>query len=153
MANTYTQLYIQTVFVVQYRNAVLDSNWRSAAFEYMAGIIRSMDHKVIIVNGVEDHVHAFFGLNPNVSISETMKQVKGRCSSWINENNLCNSNFRWQEGYAAFSYRKRDIDQIYNYILNQEAHHRATTFEDEYKSLLKEFDIDYDERYILKSPV
>jgi putative transposase len=145
---TFTQLYIQLVFAVKNRDAVLHKNIRNRIFEYMSGIITELKHKSIIVNGVSDHVHLFIGLNPNISISDTAHDVKRSSSLFINENKLCSGHFAWQEGYGAFSYSRSQIDDVYKYILNQEKHHVKTTFKSEYIDFLEKFEIDYDERFL-----
>lgn len=145
---TYTKLYVQLVFAVKNRDAVLHKKIRRRIFEYMSGIITEMKHKSIIINGVSDHVHIFIGLNPNRSISDTVHDVKRNSSLFINKEKLCLGNFAWQEGYGAFSYSRSQIDNVYKYILNQEKHHEKTTFKVEYIHFLKKFEIEYDERFL-----
>ena len=150
MANTYHQIYLQTVFAVKYRNAVLDKIWRSKVQGVIGNLINETGCKTIIVNGVEDHMHCFLGLRPAVSVSELMKTIKAKSSKYINDHSLTANRFEWQEGYGVFSYRQSDVDQIYKYIQHQEAHHAKQTFRDEYLELLKEFEIGYDEQYIFQ---
>jgi len=148
MANTYHQVYLQTVFAVKYRNAVLDPKWRHNLFAVPGNLINETNCKTLIVGGVEDHVHCFLGLKPSVSISELMKTVKSKSSKYINDNKLTLDRFEWQEGYGVFSYSQSHIDVVYKYILNQENHHQSKTFRDEYIELLQAFNIDYDQQYI-----
>ena len=153
MANTYHQIYLQTVFAVKYRNAVLHKSWRSQLFGVIGNLINETTCKTIIVNGVEDHVHCFLGLKPVVSVSELMKTVKAKSSKYINDHKLTSERFEWQEGYGVFSYRQNDLDIIFKYIQNQEEHHKEKTFQDEYMDLLKEFRVEYDEQYIFQELV
>ena len=153
MANTYHQIYIQTVFAVKYRNSVLDPSWRPQLFGVIGNLINENNCKTIIVNGVEDHVHCFLGLKPVVSVSELMKAVKAKSSKYINDHNLTKERFEWRVGYGAFSYSQSQIDNVYKYIQNQEEHHRKRTFREEYLDLLKEFKVAYDEQYIFKELV
>ncbi len=148
MANTYHQLYIQAVFAVKYRAAVLDKIWRNKVQAVIGNLINETGCKTIIVNGVEDHMHCFIGLKPVVSLSELMKVVKAKSSKYINDNKLTKERFEWQVGYGVFSYRQRDVDMIFKYIQNQEEHHRVQTFRKEYEALLEEFNIAYDEQYV-----
>jgi putative transposase len=150
MANTYHQIYLQTVFAVKYRNAVIDKSWKSQLFGVIGNLINEANCKTIIVNGVEDHVHCLLGLKPIVSVSELMKGVKAKASKYVNDHSLTRSRFEWQEGYGVFSYKRSDIDIIFNYILNQEEHHKKQTFRDEYIELLQEFDIPHDIQYVFK---
>lgn len=150
MANTYHQVYIQAVFAVKYRAAVLDKEWRKEVFGVIGNLINESGCKTIIVNGVEDHVHCFLGLKPTVSISELMKTVKAKSSKYINDNRFLLNRFEWQEGYGVFSYSQSQIKDVYQYIANQEEHHSKETFKKEYIKYLDKFEIRYDERYIFE---
>ncbi len=151
MANTYHQIYLQIVFAVKYRNAVLDKSWRSQLFGVIGNLINETHCKTIIINGVDDHVHCFVGLRPAVSISELMKTVKAKSSKYINDHKLTAERFEWQEGYGVFSYHQSMVNTVFNYIQNQEDHHKIHTFNEEYMDLLKEFKVAYDDQYIFKS--
>ena len=105
---------------------------------------------MIAINSMPDHLHFFFGFRPTQSLSDLMEIVKGESSEWLNNQRLCPSKFRWQTGYGAFSYSKSQIPTVANYIHNQEEHHRKKTFLEEYEELLKEFEVEYDPRYIFK---
>jgi len=144
----YSQLYIQLVFAVRNRNASLVPGIRDRVFQYMGGIVSDMGHKSIIINGTSNHVHLFIGWNPSISLSETVHDVKRSSSLFINEQKLCSGSFYWQDGYGAFSYSQSHIDQVYNYILNQETHHRQKTFREEYVEFLQKFAVDYNEKYL-----
>src|ERR1043165_7509324 len=153
MANTYHQIYLQTVFAVKYPNAVLDKSWRPKLQSVIGNLINETGCKTIIVNCVEDHMHCFGGLRPAVSVSELMKVVKAKSSKYINDHHLTKERFEWQEGYGVFSYRQRDVDMIYKYVQNQDAHHQKQSFREEYLDLLKEFEIGYDEQYIFQDMI
>ncbi len=153
MANTYHQIYLQTVFAVKYRNTIINKDWGSVLYGVIGNLINESNCKTIIVNGVEDHVHCFFGLKPVVSVSELMKTVKAKSSKYINENHLTKQRFEWQEGYGVFSYNQSSIDSVSKYIQNQAEHHKNQTFRDEYIALLRAFNIEYDEKYIFKDLV
>ena len=153
MANTYHQIYLQTVFAVKYRQAVLDITWRSKVQGVIGTLINETGCKTIIVNGIEDHMHCFFGLRPAVSVSELMKAVKAKSSKYINDNELTSDRFEWQEGYGVFSYSQSQVDRVYHYILNQEIHHKKQSFREEYIDFLKKFKIEYDEQYIFQELV
>ncbi len=153
MANTYHQMYIQTVFPVKYRRALIDKNWRSELFAVMGNLINESGCRNIIVNGVEDHAHCFFTLRPDISVSEVMKLVKAKSSKWINENNLVNHRFEWQKGFGSFTYSKSQVPKVYRYIENQEVHHRKQNFRDEYIHMLESFGIKFDEQYIFHPPL
>lgn len=147
-AGTFTQLYIQIVFAVKNRDAVLNKDIRGTVFKYISGITTSLKHKSIIINGVSDHVHILIGLNPSISVSDTVREVKRSSSAYINNEKLCIGKFAWQEGYGAFSYNRSQLDNIYQYILNQEKHHQKISFKQEYIQFLEKFEIKYDERFL-----
>jgi putative transposase len=148
MANSYHQIHLQFVFAVKYRHAVLHKDLRNNVFGVIGKLINENKCKTIIVNGIEDHVHALVGLQPVVSVSELMKAVKSKSSKYINDNHLTPERFEWQEGYGVFSYGQSQVDAVYRYIQNQEEHHKKQTFLDEYRETLTKFDIEYDEQYI-----
>lgn len=151
MANTYTQIHIQTVFAVQNRQSLIGNEWKSDLYKYITAIIQNNDHKLLQINGMPDHIHCLFGLRPVQAISDLMKQVKQDSSKWINQNNLAKGRFSWQEGFGAFSYSKSQLPRIIKYIQNQQEHHKTRTFREEYLALLETHDVDYDERYIFKT--
>ena len=153
MANTYHQIYLQTVFAVKYRNAVIKKEWRPKLLGVIGNLINETNCKTIIVNGVEDHVHCLIGLRPVVSISELMKTVKAKSSKYINDHSLTAARFEWQEGYGVFSYSQKEVDAVYKYIQHQEEHHKIQTFTEGYLELLKEFKIEYDKQYIFQEMI
>lgn len=150
MANTYHQVYIQAVFAVKFREAVIHKEWKPTLLGVIGNLINETGCKTIIVNGVEDHVHCFLGLKPVVSISELMKTVKAKSSKYINDLQLTKKRFEWQEGYGVFSYSQSAIDNVYKYIANQEEHHKKQIFREEYLEFLDKFNVPYDERYIFE---
>lgn len=153
MANSYHQIYIQTVFAVKYRRALIEKEWRSQLLGVIGHLINTTSCKTIIVNSVEDHVHCLIGLRPIVSVSELMRTVKAKSSKYINDHSLTPERFEWQEGYGVFSYSQSHLSTVYNYIENQEEHHKKQTFKEEYLDLLRAFKIDYDEQYIFRELV
>lgn len=150
MANTFTQIHIQFVFAVKYRDGVIHKTWKDELYKYITGIIQNHKHKMLIINGMPDHLHILIGMRPNQSISDLMQDIKGSSSGWINEKKLVKGKFEWQEGYGAFSYGKSQIKDVITYIENQEKHHKKRTFREEYIEFLEKFEIEYDDRYIFK---
>ncbi|HMR44208.1 MAG TPA: IS200/IS605 family transposase [Saprospiraceae bacterium] len=150
MAGTYTQIYIQVVFAVKGRQNLLHKPWREQVFKYISGIIKEKGHKPIIVNGVADHVHCFIGLKPAMSISDLVRDIKNNSSKFINQQNWLSCKFQWQGGYGAFSYSHTHVGRVYQYILNQEAHHRRKTFREEYLEFLEKFEVPFDRKYLFE---
>jgi putative transposase len=145
---TFTQMYVHLVFAVGHREAVLSKSIRPRIFEYISGIITSQKHKSIIVNGVSDHIHILLGLNPAISISDTVHDIKRSSSIFINENKLVAGKFSWQQGYGGFTYSRSQLENIYKYIERQEEHHSKRTFKEEYFSILEKYDVEYDPGYL-----
>ncbi|RPH34499.1 MAG: IS200/IS605 family transposase [Bacteroidales bacterium] len=148
MAGTYSQIYIQVVFAVNGRQNILQKPWREEVFKYMAGIIKGKNQKSIIVNGVSNHVHLFIGLKPSMALSDLVRDLKNNSSNFINSQKFVRGKFSWQEGFGSFSYSQSQIENVYQYILKQEEHHRKRTFKEEYIEFLKQFEIEYDEKYL-----
>ncbi len=145
---TYTQNYVHLVFAVKHREALLTEDIRDKVFSYISGVVTSLKHKAIAVDGVSDHVHIFIGLHPDVSISATVRDIKRASSTFINEEKLSRKKFAWQEGYGSFTYSRSHVSRVYHYIKNQKRHHQKKTFKDEYLEFLKKYEIDYDEKYL-----
>ncbi|HYD90593.1 MAG TPA: IS200/IS605 family transposase [Flavobacterium sp.] len=152
MANTYTQIHLQFVFAVKYRQALIDPSWKERLHQYITGIIRNDNHKMLAINSMPDHIHILVGFRPEHSISQLMNKVKSDSSQWINKEKLIRGHFQWQSGYGAFSYSKAHVERVINYILRQEEHHRKKSFLEEYIKLLEEYGIEYDKRYLFKDP-
>ncbi len=152
MPNTYTQVHLQIVFAVKYRQALIDRKWKNTLYKYITGIIQDYDHKVLQINGMPDHIHILIGMRPTQSLSVLIKNVKAHSSKWINENKLSDSPFAWQGGFGAFSYAKDQVPNVIKYIQNQEQHHQKQTFLEEYIEALEENEIDYNKRYLFQAP-
>jgi putative transposase len=128
MANTYTQIHIQCVAAVKYRRSLIEKEWKELLHKYITGIVQNHGHKMLAINSMPDHLHFLFGFRPDQSLSDLMRFVKGDSSEWLNNQKICKENFRWQEGFGAFSYSKSQIPMIASYIHNQEEHHRKKHF-------------------------
>lgn len=153
MPNTYYQNYVHTIFPVKYRRGILNIKWRKELFGVIGNLINKNGCKTLIVNGVEDHVHCLFGFKPSINISDVMQSVKAKSSKWINASDFLSHRFEWQTGFGSFTHGDVQIDAVYKYIQNQEAHHQKVTFREEYISFLKRYNIEYDERYIFSELV
>ena len=148
MAGTYSQIYIQVVFAVKGRENLMRKEWRTEVHKYISGIIKAKEQKPIIVNGVGDHIHCFIGLKPSMALSDLVRDIKNNSSNFINEQGWVKGKFSWQEGYGAFSYAHSQIEQVYQYILNQEQHHSKRSFKEEYLDFLAKFEIDHKTEYL-----
>ncbi|WP_064197419.1 MULTISPECIES: IS200/IS605 family transposase [Emticicia] len=152
MANTFTQIHLHLIFAVKFRQNLIQREWKDKLYKYTTGIIQNNGHKVLIINGMSDHIHILIGFRSTQTLADLMRDIKQMTSLWINENKLTKSKFAWQEGYAAFSYGQSQLPIIIKYIENQEEHHRKRTFLEEYKEFLNLFEVSFDEKYIFKEP-
>ena len=148
MANTYHRMYIQSVFAVKYREAMIIKELKSPLMAVIGNLITETGCKTILVNGTEDHIHCFFGLKPTRDVSKVMQIAKAKSSKWVNENGILQRRFEWQEGFGAFSYSHSQIEAVFNYIMNQETHHKKQNFTDEYIEMLKKYEVDFNRDYL-----
>lgn len=142
MADVFSQLYIQTVFAVKHRQALIHPEWEENLYKYTTGIIENRGNKMLAIGGMPDHIHIFFGLKPAESISELVREIKKSTNDYIKEQHFSPIKFDWQAGYGAFSYSRSHMDAVCKYILNQKEHHRKRTFEEEFLKILKDFEVE-----------
>src|SRR5690606_22966697 len=147
---TFTQIYLQFVIAVKFREAILKQEYQKEVFSFMSGLINSMGHKSYAINGMPDHVHIFMSFKPKHSPSETIKEIKRASTNFINEKKWFPEKFQWQNGYGCFSYSKSHIDNVVKYILNQQNHHRKVKFKDEYLEFLRKFEVEFDEQFLFE---
>ena len=150
MPNTYTQIYIQLVFAVKHRQSLIQPQFKDELYKYITGIFKNQNQKLLCINGMPDHTHIFFGMTPDITLSDLVRDIKSDSSLFINEKKLSKFKFHWQEGYGAFSYSQSQKSEVITYILNQEVHHKKKSFREEYESFLKKFNVEYDERYLFE---
>ena len=129
---------------------MIGNAWKEELHKYISGIITNKGHKSIIVNGMSDHIHAFIGLKPAMAIADLVRDIKNNSSNFINEKKFIRGKFSWQEGYGAFSYSHSQIENVYNYILNQEQHHHKKSFKEEYLEFLEKFQIEFKEKFLFE---
>ncbi|MBN2172758.1 MAG: IS200/IS605 family transposase [Bacteroidales bacterium] len=148
MANTYTQLYVHYDFAVQDRLCLINHKWQDNLYRNMSGIIDQQGHKLYVINRMNDHIHILISMTPKQAPSDLMYHLKRSSSLWINHNRLSFGKFSWQEVFGAFSVGKSQLSEKIKYIEEQQQHHKKASFRGEYLHFLKEYDIEYDERYI-----
>ncbi len=148
MPNTYTQIFIQIVFTVKGKHSLIPSKYKNMVEKYITGIISRRNSKLLAINCIHDHIHILIGLSPSNSISNLVRDIKAGSSQYISQQIPLMQKFSWQEGYGAFSYAKRDVPTIIEYILNQEKHHKIRTFREEFIDFLKKFNIEYNPKYL-----
>lgn len=148
MANTYTQIYIQIVFAVKNREALIQKEWKERLHAYITGIVQSDGHKMLGINSMPDHIHLFIGYKPTPSIPDLVEEIKTSSNRFVKENRLSKFQFAWQKGYGAFSYSRSQIPDVARYIETQELHHSKKIFREEYLEMLRKFEVEFDEKYL-----
>ena len=149
MAQSLAKILIHTVFSTKDRRPFLqDPALRKEMHHYLGGILSRLDCQSIVVGGVADHVHLLSALSRTCEPSQMVKELKRGSSLWIKEREPALKDFAWQNGYGMFSLGFSQIGQLQRYIAGQEPHHRKVSFQDEFRLLLKRYQVEYDERYV-----
>lgn len=146
--STYSQIYIQVVFAVKYRDALIQPEWETELYKYITGIVQNKEQKMLAINGMPDHLHFLIGMKPSCTLSDLVREVKKSSNAFIKEKRFTLFNFQWQEGFGAFSYSHSNLDNVIGYIMKQKEHHKKQTFKDEYLTFLKNFAIEYKDEYL-----
>ena len=147
MANTYSQLYAHIVFSVKNRQSLLQKEVKSEVYNYIAGVIANQGYTLIAINGMADHIHILIGYKPTLAISSLIREIKEHSTKWINSQQKVMGKFEWQKGFGVFSVSRSGIDQVADYIRNQENHHAKRNFHQEYVGLLTRHGVDFDLAY------
>jgi putative transposase len=132
MSKSYSQIWVHAVWATKNRRPLIHSNMEQKLFNFLKEELKKMGCMVSIVNGMPDHVHCLFGINPQISITDIIKQIKGSSSFFVNKNKLISEKFIWQRGFGVFGVSHSAVDRVYYYIRNQKQHHQKRTFESEY---------------------
>ncbi len=148
MPGTYSQIYIQIVFAVQNRDALILSSWEERLYQYITAIVQNQGQKMLAINGMPDHIHIFIGIKPSCRISDLVREIKKSSNEFISDKQLSKYKFNWQEGYGVFSYSDSQINNVVQYIMRQKEHHKKQTFKQEYFEFLKKFNVSYEEKYL-----
>ena len=147
MADCFSQMYVQIVFAVKNRQALIMPEWEDEIYKYITGIIKNKGQKLLAINGTHNHIHIFINMKPSCCLSDLVREIKKSSNAYINEKKLSNFKFEWQNGYGAFTYSISDIGNVIKYINNQKEHHHKQTFKEEFHKFMEEFQIEYNEAY------
>jgi putative transposase len=144
---------LQSVFAPRFRTALINPEWEDDLYKYITGILQKNKHKMLCINGVEDHLHMLIGFHTTQSISDLIQDAKAGSSQWINDQKLTKTKFTLQGGYGVFSYSKSLLPAVIRYIMNQKAHHKKRKFLNEYRDMFLKAELDFEEHYIFKEPM
>jgi putative transposase len=139
---------VHLVFSTKNREPVLTKAGYAPLCAYASAVLRELDSHVIAMNAWRDHVHILFTLSKNYSLAQVVMEVKRATSKWIKTQGTGFAKFHWQSGYGAFSIGRSGVEEVKAYIANQAEHHRLKSYEEEFRSFLKRYEIEFDERYV-----
>lgn len=148
MPQSLANLFIHLIFSTKERFPFLSNDVRPELHAYMATVLANLNSPAVLINSVEDHVHILFNMSRTVTLAQVVEDVKKSSSRWIKMHGPNLVTFSWQAGYGGFCVSESNVPKVANYIRNQEQHHRATTFQEEYLEFLIKHKIQYDERYV-----
>ena len=147
--STYTAIAYHLVISTKDRIPALSDARRDDLFRYVWGILKNRDCHLYRIGGVADHLHILTGLHPSIALAELVKELKTGATRWIKQESVFANFTGWQDGYGAFTVSPGDIPPVIEYIKGQAEHHRRTTFADEFRQMLVEAGIEFEEKYLL----
>ena len=142
MPHSFNKIWIHAIWATKERMPLIQPNIEQKTYQFISDQLREQGCPVRIINGMPDHIHSLFLLNPQKSIADVIKQIKGSSSHFINQNNLLDKKFAWQTGYASYSVSESVVEKVYQYIKNQKSHHLKKSFQQEYDEFLKLYGLD-----------
>lgn len=148
MPQSLSSVLIHLVFSTKNRAPFISPTIELELHNYIGTVLRNLQCPMLCMNGTEDHVHILFALSRSITISNVVKDVKGSSSRWIKPRSSELNYFQWQAGYGAFSIGRSQLDRVKNYIAGQKDHHRKQSFQDEFRTLLKKYEVPFDERFV-----
>lgn len=148
MPQSLSKIYTHIIFSTKHRKNLIDDNIENDLYNYIGGICKELECNPIQVGGYKNHIHLLCLLSRKIPLMALVQEIKQGSSKWIKTINERYSDFFWQEGYGAFSVSPKNVDKVIDYIQNQHEHHQKLSFKDEYKKFLKNYGVDYDERYM-----
>lgn len=147
MPQSLANVLLHLVFSTKHRQPFLrDPIHRDTLTGYLVGTFRNLDCPSLKIGVVTDHVHILCSFGRTITIAKLIEEVKVHSSSRMKQAGL--PDFYWQNGYGAFSVSQSNVTPVREYIANQEEHHRERTFQDEFRSLLRKHELEWDERYV-----
>jgi REP element-mobilizing transposase RayT len=148
MSQSLVKNYLHITFSTKYRQALIFPPFEEELHSYLGGICRNLECYPVKVGGYTDHVHILCLLSKKIALMKLLEEVKSHSSKWMKTKYESLNNFYWQNGYGAFSVDPKDVDIVSAYIDNQHDHHRRIKFQDEYRALLEQYNVEYDERWV-----
>ena len=148
MPQSLAKLYVHLVFSTKNRERIISDAIRPDLHAYMGGILNGLHCSPLEINSEPDHTHLLFLLGRTVALSDVVGNVKKSTTDWLRTKGPEFAAFHWQAGYGAFSVSQSAVENVRHYIHNQREHHRTCSFQDEFRSFLTKYEIEFDERYV-----
>ena len=148
MAQSLSSILVHLVFSTKKREPFITSEIESELHAYLSVVFRECKSPSLLIGGTKDHIHAIFALSRTTSLADVVEEIKKSSSKWMKTKGKEYRNFQWQAGYGAFSIGQSNVLDLKRYIANQKEHHRRRSFQDEYRALLKKYNVEFDERYL-----
>ena len=148
MPQSLAKIYLHAIFATKNHEPVLADGWREDLFRVMDGTTSNLGCQSIIVGEVSDHVHLLFSLGRTISVADTFGKIKSTSSAWVNQTRVVTTTFHWQTGYGTFFVSQSKIETVRNCILRQPEHHAVQSFQDQLRQWLREYDTEWEERYM-----
>ena len=147
---SYTRFLYHIVFRTKCSLNTIPESHEKDLYAYILGFVNNKNAVLYRIGGMPNHIHMLVDLPPMLSVASFMQELKIATSKWLKTNSEFPDFQGWAEGYAAFTYSLKEKETVINYIKNQKEHHKAETFEDEYRRFIEESGIQIDEKYFLK---
>ena len=149
MSKSLSEVYLHAVFSTKGRRRFLrETSLRQKMHAFLGGVSNRLGCPTIIVGGTDDHIHQLIKFGRTITQAEWIKEIKRASSGWIKQFGPRLRNFAWQAGYGFFSVSPADADILRQYIASQDDHHRKISFQDEFRKMLTQYGLEWDERYI-----
>jgi len=148
MGQSLAKNYLHIVFSTKHRQKLIHPPIEEELHAYLGGISKNLECIPIKIGGHSDHVHVLCLLSKKITLIKFVEELKSSSSKWLKTKDKSLEKFYWQDGYGAFSVSPSDVETLIKYIENQKEHHREITFQEEYKIFLREYKVEYDERFI-----
>lgn len=148
MPQSLAKIYVHLIFSTKNRERVLPDDIRANLHAYMGGTLNGLGCPVIEINTEPDHAHLLFVMSRTETLSNVVEQVKKSANDWLRARGPQFANFYWQGGYGAFSVSQSAIEDVQAYIRNQRERHQRVSFQDEFRTFLKRYEKEFDERYV-----
>ena len=140
-----SRLFFHVILTTKGREKVLFQERREDLYQEIWHIHRNLGCRLICVSGSEEHIHILAGFKPTISLDGYANEVKSGAAMWIQAAAVFPHFAGWNEDYAAFSVSEEDCERVSDYIKADGERHRTHPFLDEYKQLLTEAGIEFDE--------